>query len=108
RNFSRHPPHLIFLQLFNSRQPRLERRPPAHARVHFISRIHPAQRKIRKRPLSRIKAIPLIDKRRRVLLLPHLPPESRLPSALHVHLSSARIPANVSRFLTRSSISGGK
>src|SRR4029077_11225220 len=39
-----------------------------------------AQRKTRKRPLSSIKAISLIDERRRVLLLPHLPPERRLSS----------------------------
>src|ERR1039458_8638852 len=77
---TRHSPDRILIQLLDPRQPRLERLPPIHPSVNFIPRIHPPQRKIRKRPLSRIKAIPLIDERRRVLSLSHLPPERRLPS----------------------------
>src|SRR5271156_2817953 len=80
RNLSRQSPHYILFHLLNARKPRLERVPSTHALIHFISRIHAPQRIVRKRPLSRVEAISLIDECRRILPLPQFTPESRLPS----------------------------
>src|SRR5579883_2741938 len=48
RNLPRRRPDRIFLHPLNPRQPRLKRLPSRHRLIHFIPRIHPAQRIIRK------------------------------------------------------------
>src|SRR5580700_3943487 len=80
RNLSSQRPHHISIHLLDPRKPWLKRLPPAHALIHFVPRINSAQRIIRKCPLPGIKTISLIDKRRRVLPLPQLSPERRLPA----------------------------
>src|SRR5208337_4279407 len=80
RNLLRQRPHHVFFHLLDPREPRLKRLPTPHALVHFIPRIHTAQRIIGKRPLPRVETISLIDKRGCVFPLPQLPPECRLPA----------------------------
>src|SRR6185437_13159999 len=79
RNFPRRRPHRIFFYTFNPREPRLKRLPSPHSHVHFVLRVNPAHRRIGKTPVPCVKTIPLVNKCDRVFLVPHFPPERRLP-----------------------------
>src|SRR5271166_3404194 len=78
RNLLRQRPHRALRKRLDPAQPRLKRLPPCDTRINIVAPEHPAQRRIRKTPLSRIEAISLVDKARRKLTLAAFLPERGL------------------------------
>src|SRR5579872_39298 len=80
RNALRTAPQINLLSLFGLGQRRLKRLPAGHSGVDVVPVIHSMQREVCKRPFTRIKAIPLVDKMHCVLPLAARLKEDCLPA----------------------------
>jgi len=82
-NLASRRPHRLRRHRLQPRQPRLKGFPASDLPVHIVAVVHPPQRKILKLPLTRMKAISVVDKDRPVAPFPLLARKTAcLPFAL--------------------------